>query len=189
MRFFLVFFFVFTITEGQAQSDVSYQLTKSEVNVRIASDYMQYIPETTSLIAILIHKDKKGFWQFTKSFGTNLAITYALKVSINKTRPNGRTEGHAFPSGHTSVAFHGASFLQRRYGWWYGAPAYVVAGLVAYCRIQGKRKSHDVWDVLGGVVTGVGSTYIFTTPYQKQHYKLSYDGGNGNYLIGVTYEF
>ncbi len=189
MRFFFVFFCVLTIMEGQAQDGISSQVSKSELNVRIASDYIQYLPAATSLIAILAHKDKKGFWQFTKSFGTNLAITYALKISIDKDRPNGRREGHAFPSGHTSVAFQGASFLQRRYGWWYGAPAYAVAGLTAYCRLQGKRKSHDAWDVLGGIVVGVGSTYLFTTPYGQQHFKLSYDGGNGNYLVGITYKF
>ena len=138
---------------------------------------------------IIAKKDKKGLWQFTKSYGTTLALTYALKYAIDKPRPDGRTDGKAFPSGHTAVAFSGASFLQRRYGWEYGIPAYAVAGLVAYTRIEGINDRHDGWDVLGGVLVGVGSTYLFTTPYQKEHYELSFKSGGGNYLVGFKYKF
>lgn len=88
-----------------------------------------------------------------------IRATYVLKYAINKRRPDGSTDGKAFPSGHTAVSFSEASFLQRRYGWEYGIPAYAVAGLVAYTRIEGIDDRHDGWDILGGIVVGVGSTY------------------------------
>lgn len=162
---------------------------RRETNLEVFGDYAQHAPALTSLIMIIANKDKKGLWQFTKSYGTTLALTYALKYGIDKPRPDGRTDGKAFPSGHTAVAFSGASFIQRRYGWSYGIPAYAIAGIVAYTRIEGINDRHDGWDVLGGIVVGVGSTYLFTTPYQKEHYELTFSGKNNNYLIGFTYKF
>ncbi len=157
--------------------------------IQDVGDYTQHAPALASLITIIIKKDKKGFWQFAKSYGTTLGLTYALKYTINKPRPAGRTDGHAFPSGHTSVAFSGASFLQRRYGWKYGIPAYLVSGYVAYSRIEGIHERHDGWDVLGGIVLAVGSTYLFTTPYEKEHIKLTFNKDNGDYLVGLKYKF
>ncbi|CAH8281775.1 hypothetical protein EV196_10480 [Mariniflexile fucanivorans] len=183
---FLLAIFIPSIVLAQNETPSEY---RTEKTIQDIGDYAQHAPALTSLIVIIAKKDKKGFWQFTKSYGTNLALTYALKYSINKPRPEGRTDGHAFPSGHTSNAFQGASFLQRRYGWGYGIPAYAVAGFTAFSRLEGLEDRHDAWDVLGGVLVGVGSTYLFTTPYLKEHYELSFNSGSGEYLLGVTYKF
>ena len=160
-----------------------------ETNLEVFGDYAQHAPALTSLIIIIAKKDKKGLWQFAKSYGTTVGLTYALKYAIDKPRPDGRTDGKAFPSGHTAAAFSGASFLQRRYGWEYGIPAYAVAGLVAYSRLEGINDRHDGWDVLAGAVVGIGSTYLFTTPYQKEHYEVTFNGGKGNYMLGFKYKF
>jgi membrane-associated phospholipid phosphatase len=165
--------------------------TPSEIRrktlIKDIGDYALHVPALTSLLMIIVKKDKEGFGQFTKSYGTTLAVTYALKYAINKPRPKNATDGHAFPSGHTSAAFSGATFLQRRYGWEYGIPAYAVASFVGYSRIKGDR--HDIWDVLGGVIVGVGSSYLFTKPYQQEHMELSFNSNNGNYLVGFNYNF
>ncbi|MWW26023.1 phosphatase PAP2 family protein [Algibacter lectus] len=162
---------------------------RRETNLEVFGDYAQHVPALTSLIMIIVKKDKKGFWQFAKSYGTTLGVTYALKYAIDKPRPDGRTDGHAFPSGHTAVAFSGASFIQRRYGWKYGIPAYALSGVVAYSRLEGINDRHDGWDVLGGILVGVGSTYLFTTPYQRKHYELSFKSGEASYLVGINYKF
>lgn len=160
-----------------------------ETAVEKIGDYTQYVPAIASLAIIISKNDKNGFWQFTKAMGGNLAATWTLKYAIDKRRPEGRLDGHAFPSGHTSFAFQGASFLQRRYGWAYGIPAYVIASFVAYSRMEGINTRHDGWDVLGGIITGIGSSYLFTTPYAKDHFKLNFESTNGDYLLGVTYKF
>jgi len=162
---------------------------RREKTIQDIGDYAQHIPAVASLALIIANKDKKGFWQFAKSYGTTLGLTYALKYAINKPRPDGATDGYAFPSGHTAISFSGASFVQRRYGWKYGIPAYVVAGYVAYSRLEGLNDRHDGWDILGGVVVGVGSTYLFTTPYQQHHYELAFKSGGGDYLLGFKYKF
>lgn len=162
---------------------------RSEKTIQDIGDVLNYSMPIATGLTTLVAGDKKGTWQFAKGFVTTLAITYALKYAINKPRPEGATDGHAFPSGHTSAAFQSASFVQRRYGWGYGIPAYALAGFVAYSRLEGLDDRHDGWDVLGGMVVGIGSSYLFTTPYQKEHYKLAFSAGQNNYSIGITYKF
>ncbi|MGI9550683.1 MAG: phosphatase PAP2 family protein [Aurantibacter sp.] len=149
-------------------------------------DVFLFALPATSLGTTLAVGDKKGTKQFVKGLLLNQALTFGLKEAINKPRPfdNGNK---AFPSGHTSTTFQAASFIQKRYGWKYGIPAYALASFTGYSRIETKR--HDGWDVLAGALIGIGSTYIFTTPYQKEHFALTYSGGKNQHLIGFSYKF
>lgn len=186
----LVFvFIIFSVANFiEAQTDSPSEI-RFEKGIQDSGDVIQLALPATAFLATLLERDRKGSWQFVKSFSTNLAITYVLKYAINKPRPDGATDGHAFPSGHTSVAFQSASFIQRRYGWEYGIPAYALAGFVAYSRIEGLNDRHDGWDVLGGIIVGVGSTYLFTTEYQKDHFELSFSNEYDSYQIGLTFKF
>lgn len=189
MKFSSTFFMLFFVQPILAQVDETPKEIKWESSMERFGDYAQFAPTAISLITILAKKDEKGFWQLTKSIGANLTATWVLKYAINKPRPEGRTDGHAFPSGHTSFVFQGASFLQKRYGWKYGVPAYAVAGIVAYSRIEGYNDRHDGWDVLAGAIVGIGSTYLFTTPYQQEHMELSFNSSDGGYALGLKYKF
>tara|TARA_R100000935_G_scaffold57877_1_gene93060 strand:- start:3498 stop:4034 length:537 start_codon:yes stop_codon:yes gene_type:complete len=134
----------------------------------------------------LIKSDKEGAWQFTKGFLLTEAVTFGLKVSINKPRPD-MSNDNAFPSGHTSTVFHSAGFIHRRYGFKYSIPAYALAGFTAASRIDSKK--HDILDVLAGAAIGLGSNLLFTTEYQQEHMELTYSNYEGNHLIGFTYKF
>ncbi len=72
----------------------------------------------------------------------------------------------SFPSGHASAAFSGASFIQKRYGWQYGIPAYLAASFVGYSRVEADQ--HYVEDVLAGAAIGIISTFIFADSYQEK---------------------
>lgn len=106
--------------------------------------------------------DDNGARQFYYSFASTVALTYALKTAVHKERPDG-SDKYAFPSGHTSMAFQGAAFLQRRYGWQYGAPAYALASYVGYSRV--KNDHHDSADVLTGALIGIAASYYFAEPF------------------------
>lgn len=173
---------------GFSQQDLSREV-KREKTIQDIGDILQIALPAGAGISTIILWDEEGVWQFVGSYGTTIALTYGLKFIVNKPRPEGATDGHAFPSGHTSSAFSGASFIHRRYGWAYGAPAYALAGFVAYSRLEGYNDRHDGWDILGGAIIGIGSTYIFTTPYQREHYEFSLVSGGGDYLIGFKYKF
>ena len=132
--------------------------------VQKSTDVLCLVPSATALILTLVKKDEKGLKQFALSTVSSVALSYGLEACIRKERPDG--DGmHSMPSTHTMIAFSGASYLQKRYGWKWGAPAYALASYVAWGRVHSKR--HDVWDVLVGTAIGVGGSYVFTRPFMK----------------------
>lgn len=176
---------LFCLNFSFSQNESTETKTTHQTVKTIGNAILVGLPIATGLTTIII-KDKKGGWQFAKGFIINYAITRSLKSIIDKPRPD-LSNNESFPSGHTSTTFQSASFVQKRYGWKYGIPAYLLAGFTAYSRIESNK--HDGWDILGGIVIGVGSTYLFTTPYQKEHFELSFNSYETNYLIGVKYKF
>ncbi len=146
------------------------------------------LPATGALISIL-KKDYEGTKQLAFSYGTTIALTYALKHTIHKQRPEGRNRFDSFPSGHTSSAFSGASFIQRRYGWGYGIPAYVLASIVGISRIEAPDGYHDKWDVLAGAAIGIGSTYLFTKPYEEPRLEMGFSASRDLKMLRVKYRF
>lgn len=127
-------------------------------------DFGQVLLPATAVVMISIQKDKEGAIQFAKAFTSTLAVTYGLKYAVNSERPNGGK--HSFPSGHTSSAFAGAAFIQQRYGWEYGLPAYIAAALVGVSRVTSNK--HFVGDVFVGAAIGIGANLIFTSKYEKE---------------------
>jgi membrane-associated phospholipid phosphatase len=112
---------------------------------------------------IFYEDGNQGTIQFFKSFVTSQVITEGLKLAIDKNRPNGNC-CNSFPSGHTSKAFMGASFIHKRYGWKFATPAYIAATYVGYSRVEADK--HYVEDVVAGAAIGILSSFYFTTPYQ-----------------------
>lgn len=107
----------------------------------------------------LAKDDTPGLYQLAKSEAFTLAATEVLKLTVDEIRPNGRDD-KSFPSGHTSVSFATAQYLQMRGGWEYGVPAYVAASLVGYSRV---RADEHYWkDVAAGAALGIASSYYFT---------------------------
>jgi membrane-associated phospholipid phosphatase len=107
-------------------------------------------------------KDWQGTLEFGESAALAMGTTFALKYTIDKTRPNGNN--HSFPSGHATITFSSAEFMRKRYGWEYGLPAYVLATFVAYSRVEAGQ--HYTMDVVGGAAIGIVSSYLITHPYK-----------------------
>lgn len=86
--------------------------------------------------------------------------TVAIKGITNTQRPtNVYQDGeYGFPSFHTSSTFSIASVIDEYYGWKAGIPAYVLAGLVGWSRID--QQEHDLSDVFFGAALGfvIGKT-------------------------------
>ncbi len=75
-------------------------------------------------------------------------------MGLNTTAPNGEQDpfGGAWPSGHTSSAFTVAAVLDEYYGPRIGVPAFLLAGLSGWERIDDRE--HDLSDVIFGAVLG-----------------------------------
>jgi membrane-associated phospholipid phosphatase len=155
-------------------------------NIQTSGDILVVAMPLTALTSSLIIGDKEGAWQFTKGAVLNQALTIGVKYATNKKRPYNNGD-RAFPSGHTSTTFQSAAYIQKRYGWSYGIPAYILAGYTGYSRINAQK--HDGWDVLAGAVVGIGSAYIFTSPYQKEHMELSFANDADSFALGFVYKF
>lgn len=138
---------------------------------QLSGDALSFALPTFAVGLTIGLKDRAGTWEFVESAGVTMAVTYALKYSVNETRPNGG--GQSFPSGHTSISFSSAEFLRERYGWEYGIPAYALASYVGYTRVE--ARAHHPHDVITGAGIGILSSYIFTKPYHGWNVQVDGD--------------
>lgn len=179
MRYWILFIgMLFLALSVQAQE---IQVTGSRKAVRTSGDVLAFVTPVAGLATVLATQDWQGLKQGVFTGVTTLGVTYALKYIVKKERPD-RSDRHSFPSMHTSVSFAGAAFIQRRYGWKWGVPAYLVSTYVGWSRVYGKK--HDWWDVAAGAAIGAGSAYIFTRPFARKHQlSISPVAGDGHYGV------
>ncbi len=119
-------------------------------------DVARYALPASAALLTAVNRDGEGFGQLVASGVVTLGLTYGLKYSVNETRPDGGS--HSFPSGHTAAAFLGAAYIHERYGWRWGIPAEIAAGLVAASRVEAKR--HFVHDVLAAAAIAHVSAFF-----------------------------
>jgi len=179
---------LFLIFESYSQSD-EFGHEKWEYVLEDTGDILQIVLPLAAGITTVAKKEWEGTKQFALSYGVGFIVTHSLKRIIRKERPEGRNLFDAFPSGHTTSAFSGASFIQRRYGWKYGKWAYVLAAIVGVSRMEGPDGWHDIWDVLAGATVGIGSTYLFTKPYVQPKFDISFLSGREFKGISIKYQF
>lgn len=140
--------------------------TKDQKGVAISTDVFAILLPTTALTLTLCEKDWKGLLQGVETAAVTAGVTLILKYSVKEWRPD-HSNQHSFPSGHSAVSFASAAYLQRRYGWAWGAPAYAISAYVGWGRCFSKK--HHWYDVVAGAAIGAGSAYIFTRPFARKH--------------------
>jgi len=121
------------------------------------------IPAGAYGTALYLH-DKDGQMQFYKSYGATMGATYVLKYTVREKRPDSDNRD-SFPSGHTSSAFAGASFIHMRYGYKAAIIPYLAAIYTGYSRVNANK--HHPRDVYAGAVIGMLSSWYFVTPYKN----------------------
>ena len=158
-----VFIFVYILTTPLFAQDTS--VTKPQIGTtQKIGDILLFTLPVATFSTTLIIGDKQGSWQFTKGFLLTSAVTYGLKLGVNKQRPD-MSNDNSFPSGH----------------------AYAIAGFTAASRIDSKK--HDILDVLAGAAIGLGSNLLFTTEYQQKHMELTFYSNRKEFLVGFNYNF
>lgn len=158
----------------------------AESTYETAGDIGQILVPTSAYAATWYMHDAEGRKQFYRSFAANLGITYALKYTVDKQRPEGHGP-HAFPSGHTAAAFQGAAFIHRRYGFKAALLPYATAAYVGWSRIEGESDKHDAVDVCAGAAIGILSSYFLTTPYEN--ISVEPIAANNTYGLAVTVQW
>lgn len=157
----------------------------------ISGDILEYAMPGAALASTFIWKDdSRPTLQLAKTVGLALGTAYILKQVVDKKRPDFNPNNpryDSFPSGHTTSAFMSAAFLERRFGWKVGIPAYLTAAWVGSSRVYAER--HDWWDVLGGAVLGTSSSYLFTKAYKKDNLDVAFNLAPESFELGVKVRF
>ena len=129
-------------------------------------DYLMIAPTALDLIFTLSDKkpnDKKHISDIIIGEVAMYITTKSLKKIIGSRRPNGG--GQAFPSGHTSQAFTGATLFFHHYkdeNVWLASSGYLLASATGAFRVLNNR--HWVSDVFFGAGLGIlvgNLTYYF----------------------------
>ena len=122
-------------------------------------DVLQYTPMAASFLLKAAGVKCRSSWEQRlyksgASFILCSGTTYLLKHSIHKMRPDG-TDNRSFPSGHTAIAFSGATVLHKEFGKtspWISVAGYTVATITAVDRVRRNRHHWD--DVATGAAIG-----------------------------------
>ncbi|NIJ44673.1 membrane-associated phospholipid phosphatase [Wenyingzhuangia heitensis] len=160
--------------------------TQAQSTIEKIGDYGLYSMPIIALSSTIIEKDLKGTFMFGKGFVLNTVLTLGLKEVVKKERPNDE-DLNSFPSGHTSVTFQSAAFMQKRYGWKYGIPAYTIAAYTGFSRVYADK--HFVEDVAVGAVIGIISSYIFTKKRSLNTTSFSFDKQGKDFYLSYSYQF
>ena len=129
-----------------------------------------------ALLMAATNEDWEGVGELALSEGVTAGATWGLKHAISAERPNGAND-ESFPSGHASISFSAAAFVHQRYGWQWGLPAYAVAGVVGWARVESK---HHHWYVVGaGAALGTATSFLLSSRYDDQVRLFPWSDGKG----------
>jgi len=135
----------------------------------LSADIITAVVPLTAYAIAHYKDDGDGEGQFLRSNAASLVLNTTLRLAFNETdwgtRPNGSPYG--FPSGHVAFMTSSAAFLQDRFGWEYGVPAYLLTGYVAWVRVD---TDHHRWrDVAAAAGLSIGVSRLFVTPQNATH--------------------
>ena len=147
--------------KNRIQEQLNWNATEQ---VNLFDDELRYVPMgAVALISLTGLKGKHKMLEEVIVGGVSYVladfIVYRTKQVTQVTRPNPEYGKTSFPSQHASMAFVGATLLDREFGYlspWISVGGYGIATWVAYARIA--RNRHYLPDVLMGSAVGIFST-------------------------------
>ena len=182
-KIFYLFFLSILINLVSASDIFEYFTNEDKTSTERTGDILQIALPLSALSSTFILKSKENRTQFWKSYISSISATYLLKYTINKKRPNGNS--YSFPSGHTTSAFSGAMFIQKKYGCKYGVPSLILASFVGYSRVYANM--HYWGDVFAGATIGILGNIIFTKNNEKVNISLVRNQGNPNLMVNLQF--
>ena len=156
------------------------RVAKSNDNIETAGTIVAIALPATAAGISLWKNDWDGLMQLALVTGATVGTTFALKQVIHEERPDG-SDDKSFPSDTAALAFAPAQYLWERYGWEYGAPAYLAGGFVAYSRVESRQ--HHWWDVAASAGLAFGFGKLLTSHYENPNlYGSAYLVPGGGYV-------
>jgi hypothetical protein len=109
-------------------------------------------------------------------------LVLALKVSVNRTRPNG--QNYSFPSGHAAATFAFASVIERHFGYRLALPTILIATYVGTSRLH--DNVHFLSDVVFGAAVGTAAGWTVVGRHGRTNYSLMPTPVPGGIAVMVT---
>jgi len=153
-----------------------------------ATDIVTGLVPIGGLVLTYSNDDPAGRRQYFWSMATSMAVVNGSRLAFKDhewaTRPNGHPYG--FPSGHMAFLGAGAAFLQDRYGWKWGVPAWAATGYTAWVRVD---DDHHRWrDIVAALVVVEASSLYFTTRFPDMTVKPLF-GDEYQKVAGLQVEY
>ena len=128
-------------------------------------DVMQYVPYASVFALKACGVESRDDWKklaitTAVSWAVTVGTGWILKQSIKEWRPDD-SDQKSFPSGHSMIAFAGATALHKEFGKvspWISVVGYGVATFVAVDRVAKDR--HHWYDAVTGAALGFGLTEL-----------------------------
>lgn len=128
-------------------------------------DVMQYVPYASVLALKVCGLESRDDWKklaitTAASWVATAGVGWILKQSVKEWRPDD-SDQKSFPSGHSMIAFAGATALHKEFG--KVSPLISVAGygVAAFVAVDRAAKDRHHWyDAAAGAVLGFGITEI-----------------------------
>ena len=157
-------------------------------------DVMQYVPYTSVLALKACGVESRDDWKklaitTAASWVVTAGTGWVIKHTVKEWRPD-ESDQKSFPSGHTMIAFAGATALHKEFGKvspWISVAGYGAATFVAVDRVA--RDRHR-WD---DVAAGAGLGFLVTEavwwlsdrvfPKQKGHIALGFSGNTIDFVV------
>jgi len=175
----------------QEQSTVNSQLSTVNYSDGL-DDVLQYVPYASVFALKAFGAESQDNWRdltltTAASWLMTAAPAYALKHSVKAWRPD-HTDQKSFPSGHSSIAFAGATMLRHQYGHlspWIPVAGYGLAAFVAVDRVA--RNRHHWYDAAAGAALGVGmgelTWYLSRQVLRRQDVAIGFNGSGVDVLV------
>lgn len=144
------------------------------------------LPIAAAGVSLLHDWDWQGVKQLAVDETLDIGTALVLKQLVRERRPNG-SDFRSFPSLTTAVAAGPAAYLWDRYGWEYGAPAYLAAGYVGYSVVDAKE--HHWWDAVASV--GIAWTWsrLITTEWHERGLDTEAYATSNSAYVKLTYRW
>jgi membrane-associated phospholipid phosphatase len=170
---------------------------QGSVTLRQFGEYSYQVPVLAGVYALGLWTECDHLHEFTvaafSAYGLSAISTVAIKGVTDTSRPTTQFENgrYGFPSYHSASTFSIAACIEEYYGWQWGLPAYALAGLVGWSRID--QREHDLSDVFFGSVLGfvIGKSVAAAHLDRRANMKITpyYDAQNRAAAVSLEKRF